>query len=301
MTHAPHARRRAAARIAARWLPWLLLAALVAIIGPARIVEVWRHARAVPIALAALLLVPNYGLRVLKWQRLLAAGGVRVSYGRALASFLGGSRLGYVTPGRMGDAARVLHLPAEGRVPALGIFALDRLVDMSAMLLIALAAAGSALRFAGILPVLAGCAALAAAYLRRDALLAGAAKRLPRRAAEIAASLRAALGGVTPRVLGGALLMALVYSSILLGQFLLMVRAFHPEAPLRIVRVLPLAMMSVSLPVGVGGLGVKEGATALLLAPYGVPAAAAVNGSLTLFLLGVVTAFAAAPWSGERR
>lgn len=289
---------RIAALLHAPWVPWLLLAALLAIVGPGRVVAVCRHAHAAPIALAAALIVPNYGLRVLKWQRLLAAGGVRVSYGRALASLLGGSRLGYVTPARMGDAARVLHLPADDRVPALGMFALDRVSDMVAMVLIAVVAAGSALHRAGALLVLVGCAAGALAYARRDALLAVAEARLPPRVAVHCSNLRVALRGVTPRVLACAFLLALTYSSILIAQFFLMVRAFATDAPARIVQVLPAAMLSVSLPIGVGGLGVKEAATALLLAPYGVPAAAAVNGSLALFLLGVVTAFAATPWTG---
>jgi uncharacterized membrane protein YbhN (UPF0104 family) len=281
-----------------RFTPVLLLVLLVALLGPARFVAAWRESDPRFLALGFSIMPLHQALRAHKWAVLLHAGGFPVSFGRALASNLGGMRLGYLTPGRVGDASRVLYIPGGDRLTLLGLFTLDRLLDFLAMVLLATI---------GLVSTLHRDAALVAGGLAVGGFLLLAARRsgLARLAAVAPARFRPRLDPVVValgELPGGRLLYAtyltVVTQVALILQFLIAVRAFDPDVPVAAAVVLPLVLLSVSIPVGVGGIGVKEGASVLFLAPFGVDGSAAVSGSLVLLLFGALPAFLSFPWVG---
>jgi len=140
--------------------------ALVRLVGPAllalvilrlpdrgAIVHAVASASALPLAVAVLLNVVNIHLKVVRWQIILRARGIRYGTRRAWASFLTSLYLGLLTPGRVGDVLRARYLKHELDVPyAEGIASIvvDRLCDLYVL---AVCVAVAAVRYA---PVLAG-------------------------------------------------------------------------------------------------------------------------------------------------
>ncbi len=78
-----------------------------------------------------LLQVPIVLTKALKWKAIIKAYGVEFPLSRAVSSWLIGFAAGIVTPGRMGDFARVYYL--RGRLPsgeAATTVAVDRIIDI---------------------------------------------------------------------------------------------------------------------------------------------------------------------------
>ena len=84
----------------------------------------------------------NYGLRFIRWEIYLRRLHSRVPILRSLVYYLGGFAF-TTTPGKAGEAVRSLYLKRHGvaYVHSLGAFFTERLVDLVAMLLLALIAA----------------------------------------------------------------------------------------------------------------------------------------------------------------
>ena len=93
------------------------------------------------VAIILLLSLLNYGLRCWRWQGLLNRLGHRLPLGLGLRYYLAGFAL-TTTPGKAGEAVRSLFLKRHqvGYVDSLAVFFSERLVDVVAMLLLALAA-----------------------------------------------------------------------------------------------------------------------------------------------------------------
>lgn len=84
----------------------------------------------------------NYGLRFVRWQIYLNRFRYRIHALRSLAYYLGGFAF-TTTPGKAGEAMRSLYLKRHGvtYVHSLAAFFTERLVDLVAMVLLALVAA----------------------------------------------------------------------------------------------------------------------------------------------------------------
>lgn len=83
----------------------------------------------------------NYGLRFVRWQIYLARLGYQVPAAPSLAYYLGGFAF-TTTPGKAGEAVRSLYLIRHGvtYVHSIGALFAERLVDLLAMLLLAVGA-----------------------------------------------------------------------------------------------------------------------------------------------------------------
>ena len=73
-----------------------------------------------------------------------------------------------------------------------------------------------------------------------------------------------------------------------LASFFFLLRAFSPTKFTTALATYPYIVLAGDLPVSFSGVGVREGAAALLLSPYAVPACAAVDASLVWFLLAML-------------
>ncbi|HTN83976.1 MAG TPA: lysylphosphatidylglycerol synthase transmembrane domain-containing protein [Sorangium sp.] len=90
-------------------------------------------ASAGPLALAAALNLLNIHLKVVRWDALLRAQGIRYPLGRAWASFMTSLYVGMLTPGRVGDLLRIRYLRHDLGVPyaeGLASVVMDRLCDL---------------------------------------------------------------------------------------------------------------------------------------------------------------------------
>lgn len=101
------------------------------------------HANFIILLLALPLTIPFVFLKSLRWNRLLKLQGIYYGLGRSTLAYLSSMYLGLVTPGRIGDFAKVLYLKNEKNVSFSKGFSsvfVDRLFDL--MILMIMACAG---------------------------------------------------------------------------------------------------------------------------------------------------------------
>jgi hypothetical protein len=245
------------------------------------------------LALAIFCFLTLLFLRAYKWHRLMGAMG-EVHVRQSLRALFGGFALGLVTPGRLGELARCVFVREEERAQVALLTLLDRLLDFWALLTLVgvslfflaphpAAIFGVAVWLA-LLPIVMGFPQLLTNLARltnwfRHLHLAEAAARLP----QVQTPLYA--------------LLAICAMGAELASFFFLLRAFFPAGFTTAVATYPYIILAGDLPVSFSGMGVREGAAALLLSSYAVPNGAAVDASLLWFVFAVlVPAALGAAW-----
>lgn len=243
----------------------------------------WGH-----LALAVLLLPANLLFRAWKWLRIVRAVEPRATLGESLRSYLGAMPLTVITPGKVGEFARGMFFPHKSLQgwQASSLVVVDKYTDL---LSVTVWAVPGLARIFGPLGLAGGIAAVTILVP-----LPSLAARLFPATAESGGPIRRILAKAVPAraSLSGGRILSLV--AVGLGayavewlQFALLVDAFS-EVP---VPYLPLAGLTAVIILGnalqltVGGLGVREGLSLLLLTPLGIPPEAAVLAAFANFLL----------------
>ena len=281
----------------------IAVAGLVRLAHPADVRAAWAAVDGRWLAAALALMPLNVALDAVRWGRLVqrVAPGVRMR--DAVAAVVGSYPLGLLTPARVGDlVGRAALLPGVPRGASAALTLGERMATLwcclvgGALALTVNPAAESApaalWTTVGVWAVVAAVglgAAIASPGLTGRVLArvvpvgvvrraVGAFERIPRREAAVLIALSA--------------LRYAVFST----QFALLVRAFAPEAAwlpvaagVAVVYLLKSAVPQVTL----GDLGVREGVAVFVLAGAGVPAAAALNASLAVFVINLVLPAAA--------
>jgi hypothetical protein len=100
-----------------------------------------------------------------------------------------------------------------------------------------------------------------------------------------------------PASAAGVLAVGLLYQLVLVLAAVMAARALGIDdvGPTALLAFLPAVLIVQVLPIGISGLGLREGAFVLFLTPLGVPAAQAIALGLMLYLLNLVTSLAGAP------
>lgn len=113
--------------------PLLLVVVLLRIDDREAVLRAVAAARPWPLALAVALNLMNVHLKVVRWDVLLRARGIRYPIRRAWGSFLTSLYVGMLTPGRVGDVLRIRYLRHDLGVPyaeGLASVVMDRLCDL---------------------------------------------------------------------------------------------------------------------------------------------------------------------------
>jgi uncharacterized membrane protein YbhN (UPF0104 family) len=225
-----------------------------------------------------------------KWRLLVAAAGATPNARETLRAHAGGLFANLCLPSLVGgDVVRAGLLLRDGHAAApvaLGSIA-DRLIDTASVVTIA---AAGALCIPGAVDatsrrVLAGSALLLAATLVTGIALARLVDpaRLPGIAGRVLLRARGAVDAMLARPVAAlsAFALSCAVQSAFVGISLGLGRAVGIELPASVwFLVSPLAKLTALLPVSLGGLGVREAAFVVLLAPFGIDAALAVAQSL---------------------
>jgi uncharacterized membrane protein YbhN (UPF0104 family) len=232
---------------------------------------VWLGLATVTAVLAAM------GLRVWKWHVQVRALGLTVPPGRLACGYLAGALLGVVTPLRMGELYRIRAATA-GEPAYVGRAAVAVVVDKGYELLVVLATLAVGLWLVGAAPRLVvpvGATTLVLAWL-----LLGRPRMpwRPRAAPE---------AGYEPGLRRAARLKLLAATAaahgLNLAAGLAIWRSFGELAASDYLVRVPLVTLINTLPVTIGGLGLRELAAIELFAPVGYPAAAAATAAAALF------------------
>ena len=224
-------------------------------------------------------------LRAYKWHFLMSAvGNFRTQ--QSMRTLLGGCVLGLITPGRVGELGRCIFVRKHDRAKVgiltlldrtLDFWALVTLVGASLFLLVPEPAAifGLALWLA-LVPVVLGAPGLFAHLSQMVQRL----RHFHGPLAEVASNL-------PPMQMPRYALMALAAMWLELSSFFFLLRAFSPTGFATAVATYPYIALASELPLSFGGVGVREGVSALLLSSYAVSPGAAVGAALLWFVLGI--------------
>ena len=224
-------------------------------------------------------------LRAYKWHYLMSAvGDFRIQ--QSMRTLLGGCVLGLITPGRVGELGRCIFVRKDERAQVgiltlldrtLDFWALVTLVGASLFLLVSEPAAifGLALWLA-LVPVVLGFPGLMAHLSQMVQKL----RHFHGPLAEVASRL-------PPIRMPRYALMALAAMWLELSAFFFLLHAFSPTDLATAVATYPYIALAGDLPFSFGGVGVREGVSALLLSSYAVPPGAAVMAALLWFVLGI--------------
>lgn len=252
----------------------------------------------VALCLAALSL--HTVLAALRWRRLGRGLGIELTRGDAVAEYYVSQFVNAVVPGGVvGDASRAVRSRAAAGLGAAGLaVVLDRLAGQYALIIVMAAAVTATVAVPGgiawpeaALPAL---GALVAGALALPALIA-AARRLPglmgTRAHALAAAVRVAVGA--RRTATSVAALSAGTSACILVAFAAAAAAVGTPLGLpATLAIVPVVLISMVLPITVGGWGVREGAAVALLPLAGLSASAALAASI---LFGILALAASLP------
>jgi hypothetical protein len=244
----------------------------------------------VTVALAIALSLAAYVFRAARWTMLLRRAGLSLSGWTSFRLTLLGVLYGVVTPGRVGELARVLHLNLP-RARALPSTIWDRVADV--LLLEAMALPGFILVPAWRGPVFWAYGVVVAATLVVAIVLDSRRamewieRRAPARWRFVAQWRSGATDMLTTPAFHRALLAGLAYYVLTFAGAWFLLRELEPGAPAILALSFPIIPLLGNLPIAFGGLGLREQVSASLFRSVGAVAAAGPVFSLVWF--GVAT------------
>lgn len=250
-------------------------------------------ARRVPpatIAIALGLALIGYVGRSYRWAALLHRAGVPLSQREAYRLTLVGTGYGLLTPGRVGELARMAHVPGSRAGRAASVV-WDRVADVLLLEFLSLPAFVLVPAWRG--PLFAIYLALVAAtiagvvVLDRPSLVSALARRLPAVAKPLERWGARATGTLGTAAFGRALLAGLFFYAFNYAAAAVLLHELAPDAPGTLLLSFPVIPLLGNLPIAFGGLGLREQVSTAMFAQLG--AGAAKGPAFSLLWFGVVT------------
>ena len=238
------------------------------------------------LSLAIICFLALLALRAYKWHGLMAAAG-NGHLRRSLRALFGGFALGLITPGRLGELARCVFVRHEERAQVALLTFLDRLLDFWALLtLTALSLFWVASRPVAVVGVILWLVLLPV-VMKFPALVSHLAK-LARKSRHLRGHFSEVAGDMPQVAMPRFAILAVCAMGMEMTSFFFLLRAFSYAGFATVVATYPYIVLAGDLPISISGVGVREGAAALLLSPYSVPTGAAVGASLMWFVFAVL-------------
>lgn len=292
-----------------RKVPWLRLIGLMLLglllwrLDIATLALIIRDANGHLLVIAAVLNLPMVLCKSLRWQALMLPQRIRYPVSKAYLAYLGSIFIGFLTPGRLGELVRAVHVSQDCRVSTALAFSsvlIDRLFDLYALLLIGSLALlsltitgveNSVLALMGTVLLL----TMPLAMLLNERIFARIRKfglRLGRLGVKLFAREEGWLlemrNGVRQLTLswlvGGMGLTAVAYSVFFSQCYLLALALDLPVNVTHVSYAVALGSLVTLLPVSISGLGTREAAIVAYLGAVGVQAEAALGFSLLVFV-----------------
>ncbi|MGH2467948.1 MAG: lysylphosphatidylglycerol synthase transmembrane domain-containing protein [Candidatus Limnocylindrales bacterium] len=288
----------------ARWLVGLAVVGFLLLrFDPSSVVRLFGAADLRLVFVGTAGLVAMHTVAAATWRALAQRlGGQRLSWATALRAYYAAQALGSLTPGNVGSDAYRLVAPTDdvswrGRFFPIAVQRITSSIALAALGIASLALlpepGWSALAVSGGAVILAaGSALLLALLFRRSGIRArGYRSSLPGGTPVATARARTR---VAPAALLGLILGLAFHAGSIAMAYLLVAAVTPVAAPLQVLACLTIARLSILVPLSPSGLGVQEGALALLFLQIGLPPQVA----LTASLLGRIALLATATIGG---
>jgi uncharacterized protein (TIRG00374 family) len=264
----------------------LLVALIVVKTDPQRIVAAANSAQPGYLLGALLLTFPFLAFKASRWYLMLRGAGVDATVGEAASSLVGGMGLALVTPARLGEVVRGAYLRSPEKMKIAGLVLLDKGFDVLVLCALSVVGAWELLGppVAGALALATG-AGLAIVYVPRPfhRALQRLSTRLP---GEVKLNrLWSSLETLTARDTTAYIVLTALSFAVVLVQFGIVLLSWRAWSFNIVILTFPLVILTNVLPITIGGLGVREGAAALLLSHYGVSVAHAEVAAFLMFAM----------------
>jgi uncharacterized membrane protein YbhN (UPF0104 family) len=272
-----------------------LLAFVFSTIGLERIWHILVGAEPAPVIAALGLAVLGIVVRAMRWRVLLEALDLQISLGRLTYIYFVGAFFNTFLPtGFGGDVVRVLELAHDTQATvAVGTVVVDRLTGLLMLFVLALVALPFTFSLLPIetwlaIALISGGGLLVGALILQGTWLRRLGRWLPGPLSLTGeGSLARAYAAITAcgwQAVSKALIISLVFNLILVLQNYLIARAVGMDLGIVYFFVyVPLLSLTLTLPISIGGLGLREGVAALLLTQVGIDEAVAVAYSLAVW------------------
>jgi uncharacterized protein (TIRG00374 family) len=259
--------------------------------------QVFGQARWFYIFICLLLLIPNFFIQFLRWRFLLGRAFTDINDATVLKSLLFGATLGFVTPGNLGELARALYFKNQDRWLITGLNVIDKFSGVIVFLTFGLLSFNFILLsqfawrpyvgypvlvldtfFIGLLWII----VLHPSWFRKIK------RQVQGKSAVTQKLLR--ISGVLDRLGRRDIYIVLGFSTIwffiIILQYQAAILVFH-DVPFRytIIAVSATLFTKILLPVSIGDLGIREGASVYFYSLFGIPRVAAFNAAFIIFLI----------------
>lgn len=241
--------------------------------------------------LAFFLILPNFLLKIFKWNILLRECNIFTSIIDVSESYLAGITFGLLTPARAGEIGRVLFLGTDVKLRGVGVVIIDKLIDLTGILLISLFSIKvifSQYSFITLfIIVFAGIISFSTVKYFSSRIIA----IIPNTA--FGSKIREVIlcmDLITTKTIIVNLFFTFIMYFIILLQCHILIKAFYniPISFNIILLTFPLVILSNIAPVTIGGIGVREGVAVLCLSFFHIPSEVAITATFYLFILNVV-------------
>ncbi|HZU11577.1 MAG TPA: lysylphosphatidylglycerol synthase transmembrane domain-containing protein [Chloroflexota bacterium] len=272
--------------------PWVRLLVTALLLGlvlwkvqPERLAGAASSINAAYLLIALVLTVPFLYLKTVRWYLILRAAGISVTLPEAALSLVGGMGLALLTPARLGELVRVAYLRDPHKLKIGALVMVDKGFDVLVLAALSIPGAWHLLgAAAGVALLVATVIGLFVVYeprpLHRALLSTG---RLPLGQKLLPAW--ESLESLSPA--SSTLFIAVTAASfaVVLLQFGIILLGWHSWSPQIVLFTFPLVILTNILPLTIGGLGIREGVAAVLLAHYGIPVADAALAAFLMFAI----------------
>lgn len=276
-----------------------LLIVLLTRLNLGRVLETLQQANFFLVMLAVLAVIPLIWLKTLRWQGLLRSQAVEFPIRPALLAYFGSLFIGFLTPGRLGEFVKAIHVSRDCEVPAAQAFSSvlgDRLFDLYTLLVVGGAALlNSTVGITEALELVASIVLLSLplvvflnnatfGLIQRFGLKLGSFGRKLFAPGGWLVEMRQSLRQTKSWALVAAALTILAYA-VFFGQCYLLALALGiPVGPIHISCAVALGSLVTLLPVSISGLGTREAVIVVYLNALGVTEEKALAFSLLVFV-----------------
>lgn len=275
------------------WLKAIITSVLVILItwkiGPQRFISNWDGVNSSYVLYALLFFPVVLLLGTEKWYTISKDKVRNPDRKSFLISFLGGMSIGLITPARVGEFSRVLFLESDSKAELTGIAFVDRVIDLQITLMLGIWSVFIFLsKFSFVIFSLAVLLGFIFLYRPRVFMVAlqPFIRILP--FGKHTALFLTGVNSISAEVITKCLLLRTLVSIIDLFQFYILINAFTFVPLSAVVAAYPLVIFANILPITIGGVGIREGVSAIILGRFNVAPEIAVSASFVLFCINTL-------------
>jgi uncharacterized protein (TIRG00374 family) len=230
--------------------------------------------------------------KTLKWHLMTRYSGATEGFSTSLSAVLVGLGFSIFTPMRAGEILRVTYYKSVEKVVLGGLVIVDRLLDLLTVLYMCLYFVVEQYSLLTTLILFLVISSLfITLFVVRELPFSSSVAVKNRKAAKLwqyIGKLESCLKVLTPMNIIRLCGISFVVWAVAMVQFYFIMNTYH-EAPFKVILAgLPIIQLSNLLPITIGGIGVRENLSVMVMRPYDIPQEVAAMSAFTLYAIDIL-------------